>query len=78
MTSDVEASKICRSLNYRNGILTNDTSMLSIKKPVTTALDEFFIIKINERVFLSMRQDRPLVTLVEAQPPCYRIFVQCA
>lgn len=71
-----EVDNICQSLGFSTGILENETTFLK-KNPLVPNRAEFHIVRLNERTFLTMRDDKPLVSLVEPEEPCHQVFVNC-
>ncbi|XP_033218308.1 serine protease nudel-like [Belonocnema kinseyi] len=75
VTSNI-VGNICQSLGFSTGILANETIVLG-KNPLISDRAEFHIIRLNERTFFNMRDDKPLVSLVQPEEPCHQVFVNC-
>ncbi|XP_035725274.1 serine protease nudel-like isoform X2 [Vespa mandarinia] len=69
-----DASEICKSLGYVSGILSNIQNDTVAMVPV---FDDFYIVRINYKTWLTMRNNSPMVKLVKPSTPCYRAFVVC-
>ncbi|KZC07967.1 Serine protease nudel [Dufourea novaeangliae] len=76
ITSQEKAFDLCKSLGYTYGEIKNNT-MIS-EKPMVTARDNFYMVKINDWTWITLRDDKPLITLVKPDETCHRAFVTCA
>ncbi|KAK2585023.1 hypothetical protein KPH14_008548 [Odynerus spinipes] len=73
--SDDEASEICKTLGYVSGGLANQTNTEdSILAPI---FDNFYIVRLNDNVWVTMRNDKPLIRLTRPSEPCHRVFLAC-
>lgn len=75
VASHEEANDICQSLGYTYGDIKNDT--MATDKPMIPRGDSFYMVKLNDITWMTLRDDRPLVSLVEADENCHRAFVTC-
>lgn len=73
--SQEEAKIACQGLDYTDGRIDFENQTLS--EPVVSSRDDFYIIRLNPKTWIMMRDDKPLVTLVRPEEPCYRLFVTC-
>lgn len=71
------ASDLCKSMGYSSGNVINDA--VATDQPTILKLDNFYIAKINDWIWLSLiRGDKPLVTLEKSNGTCHRAFLNCA
>jgi len=75
VTSQEEATNVCRNSSYTDGII--DYEYQIFNQPVVPSRDDFYMIRLNSGTWITMRDDKPLVTLVQPKKPCYRLFVKC-
>lgn len=75
ITSQEEAVKVCRKSGYTNGII---DKYQSFKQPAVPSRDDFYMIRLNSDTWITMRDDKPLITLVRPEKPCYRLFIKCS
>ncbi|XP_036149068.1 serine protease nudel [Monomorium pharaonis] len=75
VTSGEEAVNVCRKSGYADGII--DYEFQIFDEPVVPSRDDFYMIRLNSDTWLTMRDDKPLITLVQPDKPCYRLFVKC-
>lgn len=72
--SQEEINVICQKMNYTEGIIdVNQT----LNKPIVPLRDDFYMVRLNPYMWVTMRDDRPFVSLVQPEEPCYRHFVKC-
>ncbi|EGI57358.1 Serine protease nudel [Acromyrmex echinatior] len=76
ITSHEEAVKVCRKNGYTNGII--DYKYQSFNQPAVPSRDDFYMIRLNSDTWITMRNDKPLITLVPPEKPCYRLFIKCS
>lgn len=69
-----DASEICKSLGYVSGKLSNKQNDTGAMVPV---FDDFYIVRVNYKTWLTMRDDKPMVKLTKPWIPCYRAFIVC-
>lgn len=62
-------------MNYTEGVI--DYENQTSKEPAVPLRDDFYMIRLNPDMWVTMRDDRPLISLVQAEEPCYRLFVKC-
>ncbi|XP_033322344.2 serine protease nudel [Megalopta genalis] len=77
MTSDDKANELCQSLGYSRGAIGNDT-MITTEKPMILEPDNFYMVKLNHFTWITLRDDKPMARLVEADQNCHRAFITCA
>ncbi|XP_050451697.1 serine protease nudel-like isoform X3 [Cataglyphis hispanica] len=75
VTSQEEAKIICQKNGYTNGSIDSENQTLS--EPVIPSRDDFYMIRLNSYTWITMRDDKPLITLVPPKESCYRLFVAC-
>lgn len=73
LTSQEEATNVCRMSGYSDGIIKYQT----FDKPVVPSRDDFYMVRLSSTTWITMRDDKPLITLVQSEKPCYRLFVKC-
>ncbi|XP_043269435.1 serine protease nudel [Venturia canescens] len=78
VTSTKEVSDICRTMNYNSGeALRLENPDLVYGQAMIPDRDEFYMIRLNERAWISLKKNRPLVKLVVPNKTCNRAFVKC-
>ncbi|CAK9811280.1 Serine protease nudel [Anthophora plagiata] len=75
LSSEEDASNICKSMGYSSGSISNDT--IIIDEPMIPKRDDFYMVRINNWVWMSIRDDKPLLTLEKSNETCNRAFVDC-
>lgn len=75
VTSQEEAVNVCRKSGYANGII--DYEYQIFDQPVVPSRDDFYMIRLNPSTWITMRDNKPLITLVRPERSCYRLFVKC-
>ncbi|KYM93915.1 Serine protease nudel [Cyphomyrmex costatus] len=76
VTSQEEAVNVCKNSGYMNGII--DYKYQSLNQAVVPSRDDFYMIRLNSDTWITMRDDKPLITLVRPEKPCYRLFIKCS
>ncbi|XP_070512102.1 serine protease nudel isoform X2 [Cardiocondyla obscurior] len=71
-----EAANVCRKSGYSNGII--DSKHQIFNQSVVPSLDDFYMVRLNMDTWITMREDKPLITLVKPEEACYRLFVKCS
>ncbi|XP_015603565.1 serine protease nudel [Cephus cinctus] len=79
VTSPTEVEELCKSLGYKTGRrLTERRSALEeYGEPRVVDLDNFYMLRVNENTWLTMRNDAPLARLASPREPCHRLLVSC-
>ncbi|KAL6265616.1 hypothetical protein P5V15_002410 [Pogonomyrmex californicus] len=75
ITSQEEAASVCQKSGYANGTI--DYEYQTFNKSVVPSRDNFYMIRLNIDTWITMRDDKPFITLVQPEEPCYRLFVKC-
>lgn len=75
ITSQEEAKIVCQKIGYGDGKISFENQTLS--EPVVPSRDDFYMVRLNPKTWITMRDDKPLITLVQPEKPCYRLFVTC-
>ncbi|XP_072746689.1 serine protease ndl [Anoplolepis gracilipes] len=75
VTSQEEAKSICQKIGYSDGNIDFENRTLS--EPVIPSRDDFYMIRLNSDTWMTMRDDKPLITLIRPKESCYRLFVTC-
>ncbi|XP_011256317.2 serine protease nudel isoform X3 [Camponotus floridanus] len=75
VTSQEEATIVCQKLGYTDGKIDFENQTLS--EPVVPSRDDFYMVRLNPNTWITMRHDKPLITLVQPEEPCHRLFVTC-
>ncbi|XP_029664997.1 serine protease nudel-like [Formica exsecta] len=75
VTSQEEAKIVCQKNGYTNGSIDSENQTLS--EPVIPSRDDFYMIRLNSYTWITMRDDKPLISLVRPKESCYRLFVTC-
>lgn len=70
-----EASDVCIMNGYSSGESVYQNIMKRI--PLVPSRDDFYIIRVNSETWITLRHDKPLITLVRSQEPCYGFYVNC-
>ncbi|XP_054006397.1 serine protease nudel [Hylaeus anthracinus] len=73
--SEEEASNLCTTIGYTSGNIDNDTTVA--EEPMIPIRDRFYVVKMNDWLWMALRNDKPLVTLVKPDENCHRAFVSC-
>lgn len=73
--SQAEAVNVCQKSGYANGIIDYEKQIFD--QPVVPIRDEFYMVRLNSNTWITMRDDKPLITLIRSEKPCYRLFVKC-
>nr|XP_012227219.1 PREDICTED: serine protease nudel [Linepithema humile] len=73
--SQEEIKMICQKMNYTDGIIDHKNQTSS--EPVVPLRDDFYMVRLNPGMWVTMRDDKPLISLVQPEEPCYRLFVKC-
>lgn len=75
VTSQEEAKIVCQKNGYTNGSI--DSENQTLNEPVIPSRDDFYMIRLNSYTWITMRDDKPLISLVRPKESCYRLFVTC-
>nr|XP_031838376.1 serine protease nudel isoform X2 [Nomia melanderi] len=75
VATNEEAHDLCKSLGYSSGVVRNDTVIT--EKPMVPEIDHFYMVRLNDWTWMTLRDDKSLVTLVKPDTTCYRAFVNC-
>ncbi|XP_011695705.1 PREDICTED: serine protease nudel isoform X2 [Wasmannia auropunctata] len=73
--SNEEAANVCRSSGYTGGIIDYEYQLAN--EFVVPTRDDFYMVRLNPGTWITMRDDKPLVTLIQPEKPCYRLVVKC-
>ncbi|XP_071642079.1 serine protease ndl [Temnothorax longispinosus] len=73
--SQEEAVNVCRKSGYTNGTINYEYQTL--EPIIVPSRDDFYMIRLNSNTWITMRDDKPLINLVQPERPCYRLFVKC-
>ncbi|XP_076624870.1 serine protease nudel isoform X2 [Colletes latitarsis] len=75
ITSKEESSNLCKTMGYTTGDVKNDSSVT--EEPMVPDRDHFYIVKINNWLWMTLNNDVPLISLIKPDKTCHRAFVTC-
>lgn len=75
LTSDNDASDLCKSMGYTSGSVNNETIVMD--EPMIPKRDDFYVVRINSLIWMILRDDKPLITLNKSNETCHRALVNC-
>ncbi|XP_076396173.1 serine protease nudel isoform X3 [Megachile rotundata] len=73
--SSEEASNLCEEMGYSSGDISNET--ITTEELMIPKRDEFYLVRLNYFSWMTLRNDKPLITLVKSNDTCHRAFVDC-
>ncbi|XP_026666589.1 serine protease nudel-like isoform X2 [Ceratina calcarata] len=73
--SNNEASELCKSMGYSSGSVYNDTVV--VDEPMIPRRHDFHMVRLNSWLWMTLREDGPLITLEKSNETCHRAFVDC-
>ncbi|EZA50647.1 Serine protease nudel [Ooceraea biroi] len=76
VTKTEEARTICQTIGYTDGSILHDNRTVS--EPLIPFRDDFYMVRINRALWVTMRTDKPLINLIRPKEVCHRLFVSCS
>lgn len=73
--SDEEASDICKSVGYTSGNVYNDTVV--VDELMYPRRHDFYMVRLHSWLWMTLREDGPIITLEKSNEACTRAFVDC-
>nr|XP_034181143.1 serine protease nudel [Osmia lignaria] len=75
ISSQEEATNLCKTMGYTSGDVNNDTVIT--EEPMLPRRNEFYLVRLNNWLWMTLKDDKSMITLVESNDTCHRAFVDC-
>lgn len=75
VTTEEESSNLCKTMGYVSGTVKNDVTIT--EEPRVLERDDFYVVKMHNWFWMTLRNDKPLITLVKHNGTCHRAFISC-